>query len=87
MGALYGIIFASFTGLLSVSAMLFMALFEYKHFFDVLPHHSANYEVHTGLYVLLMLPAALLARALGGWLAKRFGGSWVTLVCLIVMGW
>ncbi|WP_445363591.1 hypothetical protein ACJJIQ_02470 [Microbulbifer sp. ANSA003] len=87
MGALYGIIFASFTGLLSVSAMLFMALFEYKHFFDVLPRHSTNYEVHTAFYVLPMLPAALLARALGGWLAKRFGGSWVTLVCLIVMGW
>ncbi|WP_445363592.1 hypothetical protein ACJJIQ_02475 [Microbulbifer sp. ANSA003] len=92
MGALYGIIFASFTGLLSVSAMLFKALFEYQHYFlgDIRRGHAMNSEVNSlsiFLIALLGLPAALLARALGGWLAKRFGGSWVTLVCLIVMGW
>ncbi|MCO1334576.1 hypothetical protein MO867_09520 [Microbulbifer sp. OS29] len=92
MGALYGIIFASFTGLLSVSAMLFKALFEYQHYFrgDIRLGHAMNSEVNSlSIFsiALLGLPAALLARALGGWLAKRFGGSWITLACLIVMGW
>ncbi|WP_445363593.1 hypothetical protein ACJJIQ_02480 [Microbulbifer sp. ANSA003] len=87
IGTIYGIIFSSLIGLLSVSGILYQALYLEV---DSSAGDWIIFEVGELAFIwnaLLMLPAALVGRALGGWLAKRFGGSWITLACLGLMGW
>jgi len=88
MSTIYTMTFGSFIGYASCFPLAIKVIFGYQHIMvdGVMTHDTINNDGPSALMYAWMGPfIGALIRPVGGWIADKFGGAWVTHICSIVM--
>ncbi|WP_419607686.1 antiporter [Thiolapillus sp.] len=88
MSIIYTMTFGSFIGYAAAFPLAIKVIFGYQHVMvdGVMTHDTINLDGPSALMFAWMGPfIGALIRPVGGWIADKFGGAWVTHVCAAVM--
>ena len=88
MSIIYTMTFGSFIGFAASFPLSIKVIFGYQHVLvnGVMTHETTNANGPSALMFAWMGPfIGALIRPLGGWIADKFGGAWVTHICAAVM--
>ncbi len=88
MSIIYTMTFGSFIGFSASLPLAIKVIFGYQHLMveGVMTHETINPNGPSALMFAWMGPfIGALIRPVGGWIADKLGGAWVTHVCAVVM--
>ncbi len=88
MSTIYTMTFGSFIGYAACFPLAIKVIFGYQHIMvnGVMTHDTINQNGPSALMYAWMGPfIGALIRPVGGWIADKFGGAWVTHICSFVM--
>ncbi len=88
MSVIYTMTFGSFIGYAACFPLAIKVIFGYQHLMvdGVMTHDTINNDGPSALMYAWMGPfIGALIRPVGGWIADKFGGAWVTHICSFIM--